>query len=122
MPNLPASAKAKCHVRVGDQVVVLSGRTKGKKGTVIRVFPADQRALVDGEAAIFDTKHIKANPQAQQEGGRQQKQRPLHVSKLALVDPTTGKPTRVKRERAADGSMVRVGKKSGHRFTTAAKA
>jgi large subunit ribosomal protein L24 len=114
--KLPKPAKApKLHVRTGDAVVVTSGDNKGKTGTVIKVFPDSQRALVDGDAAIYDIRHKKANPQAGVEGGRIQKLRPLHVSKLALVDPTTGKATRVKRERTADG-VVRVAKKSGHRF------
>ena len=106
----------KCHVRTGDKVVVLSGDSKGKTGTVIKVFPLDQRALVEGDAAIYDTKHVKANPQAGVEGGRVQRLRPMHVSKLALLDPTTNKATRVRRERT-DAGVVRVAKKSGHKFT-----
>ena len=116
----PVSATRKVHVRRGDKVVVLSGDTRGKTGTVIKVFPAEQRALVDGDAAIYDTKHIKPNPQANIEGGRQQKLRKLHFSKLALLDPTTNKPTRVKRERT-DKGVVRVSKKSNHRFEASAK-
>ena len=116
----PAATTKKLHVRRGDKVVVLSGDTRGKTGTIIKVFPAEQRALVDGDAAIYDTKHVKANPQANIEGGRQQKLRPIHVSKLALLDPTTNKPTRVKRERT-DKGVVRVAKKSNHRFETSAK-
>ena len=106
----------KCHVRTGDKVVVLSGDTKGKTGTVIKVFPLDQRALVEGDAAIYDTKHVKANPQAGVEGGRVQRLRPMHVSKLALLDPTTNKAARVRRERT-DAGVVRVAKKSGHKFS-----
>jgi large subunit ribosomal protein L24 len=115
-----ADKAAKLHVRRGDKVVVLSGDNRGKTGTIIKVFPAEQRALVDGDAAIYDTKHVKPNPQANIEGGRQQKLRPIHVSKLALLDPTTNKPTRVKRERT-DKGVVRVAKKSNHRFETSAK-
>jgi large subunit ribosomal protein L24 len=95
--------------------VVLSGDNKGKMGTVIKVFVAEQRALIEGDAAVYDTKHVKANPQAGIEGGRIQRLRPLHVSKLALVDPTTGKATRVRHERS-DNGLIRVAKKSGHRF------
>jgi large subunit ribosomal protein L24 len=114
--KLPRPVKPpKCHLRTGDLVVVLSGDNRGKTGTVIKVFPRDQRALVEGEAAIYDIKHRKANPQAGVEGGRIQRQRPLHLSKLALVDPTTGKATRVRHERTAEG-MVRVAVKSKHRF------
>ncbi len=116
----PVAATKKLHVRRGDKVVVLSGDNRGKTGTIIKVFPVEQRALVDGDAAIYDTKHVKANPQANIEGGRQQKLRPIHISKLALLDPTTNKPTRVKRERT-DKGVVRVAKKSNHRFETSAK-
>lgn len=119
--KLPRPDKAlKCHVRTGDMVMVTCGDNKGKKGTVIKVWPTRQRALVDGDAAIYDIRHTKANPQAGVEGGRVQKLRPVHVSKLALIDPTTGKPTRVRHERSAEG-MVRVAKKSGHRFAGTAQ-
>ena len=110
----------KIHVRTGDQVMVISGSNKGKVGTVIKVFVDNQRALVEGAAAVYDTKHVKANPQAGVEGGRIQRLRPLHVSKLALVDPTTSKATRVKHERS-DAGLVRVAKKSGHRFPVTSK-
>ncbi len=114
--KLPQPEKnLKCHVRTGDKVIVLSGDNKGKTGTVIKVFPQEQRALVEGDAAVYDTKHVKANPQAGVEGGRVQRLRPVHVSKLALLDPTTNKATRVRHERTADGA-VRVAKKSGHKF------
>ncbi len=114
--KLPQPEKnLKCHVRTGDKVIVLSGDHKGKTGTVIKVFPQEQRALVEGDAAVYDTKHVKANPQAGVEGGRVQRLRPVHVSKLALLDPTTNKATRVRHERTADG-VVRVAKKSGHKF------
>jgi len=113
------SKPVKSHVRTGDRVVVITGKTKGKQGTIIKVFPLEQRALVDGEAAIYDTKHVKPNPQAQQAGGRQQKLRPIHISNLALVDPTTGKATRVRHEKNDKGKTVRVSKKSGHVFVPA---
>ena len=105
----------KCHIRTGDEVVVLSGKARGKKGRVIRVWPSKQRALVDGEAAVQETKHVRANPQAGIEGGRQQRLRPIHISNLALLDPTTGKPCRIRRERVGK-NVVRVSKQSGHRF------
>ena len=79
-----------------------------------------QRAIIDGEGGVYETRHVKPNPQAGVEGGRIKRLRPIHVAKLALLDPTTNKPARVRHDRTADG-MVRVAKKSGHRFTTAAK-
>jgi large subunit ribosomal protein L24 len=107
----------KCHIRTGDKVVLLTGpkERRGKTGTVIRVFPKLLRALVEGDCAAYDTKHVKANPQAGVEGGRVQRLRPIHISNLALLDPTTGKATRVRRERSEQG-VVRVAVKSGHRF------
>jgi large subunit ribosomal protein L24 len=119
--KLPRPIKPpKIHVRTGDSVIVLSGDNRGKKGVVLRVFPREQRALVEGDAAIYDTRHVKANPQADIKGGRIQRLRPMHISKLALVDPTTGKATRVKVERTENG-VVRIAKKSGHRFPVSAK-
>jgi large subunit ribosomal protein L24 len=108
---------AKCHIRTGDQVVLLTGpkAVRGKKGTVIKVFPREQRAIVEGECAVYETKHVKANPQAGVEGGRIRRLRPVHISNLALLDPTTNKPTRVRHERT-DNGVVRVATKSGHRF------
>lgn len=114
-PQLPNDAK--CHVRTGDKVILLTGpkAVRGKTGTIIRVFPRLQRAIVDGDCAQYQTKHVKANPQAGVEGGRTRRLRPVHISNLALVDPTTNKPTRVRHERTENG-VVRVAKKSGHRF------
>ncbi len=107
----------KCHIRTGDTVVLLSGpaERRGKTGTVIRVWPRRGRALVEGECAPYDIRHVKANPQENQEGGRQRRLRPIAISNLALLDPSTGKPCRIRRERA-DGRVVRVSKQSGHRF------
>jgi large subunit ribosomal protein L24 len=120
--KIPRPAKApKCHVRRGDQVIVLSGASRGKTGTVIKLFPFDQRALVEGEAAQYDTRHVKANPQANVQGGRVQRLRSIHISKLALLDPTTKKAAKVRHERT-DKGMVRVAKKSGHRFLESAGA
>lgn len=108
----------KCHIRTGDTVVLISGpkERRGKSGTVIRVFPRRQRAVVDGPCAAVDVRHIRANPQANVEGGRVTRLRSIHISNLALLDPETGKPTRVRRERDENGKLVRVSKKSGHRF------
>ena len=105
----------KSHVRKGDNIIVLSGKKRGKTGTIVEVQVSKQRVLVDGDAAVYHTKHVRANPQANVEGGRIQKMRPIHISNVALVDPESGKATRVRRERTADG-VVRVSKKSGHKF------
>jgi large subunit ribosomal protein L24 len=108
----------KCHIRTGDSVVLITGPKdrRGKTGTVLRVFPRRQRAIVEGECAAMDVRHVKPNPQANQEGGRISRLRTIHISNLALLDPTTGKATRVRRERDENGKVVRVATKSGHRF------
>jgi large subunit ribosomal protein L24 len=120
-PLLPNHAK--CHLRTGDKVVLLTGpkAVRGKSGTVIKLFPRELRAIVEGDCAQYETKHVRANPQAQVEGGRIRRLRPVHISNLALLDPTTGKPTRVRHERSDQGA-VRVAKKSGHRFPAGAPA
>ncbi len=110
----------KCHVHVGDKIIVRSGDAKGKTGTVIKVWPMKQRALIEGEASLYDTRHVRANPQANVEGGRIRRLKPIHLAKLALVDPTTSKPTRVRRERT-DAGVVRVAVKSKHRFENSAR-
>lgn len=113
----PVVVQSKVHVRTGDQVIVLSGDAKGKTGTVIKMFPKELRALVDGDAAIHDTRHVEANQQTQTEGGRIKRLRKIHISKLALLDPTTNKAaTRVKHD-----AGVRVARVSGHRFAVSAK-
>lgn len=99
----------KLHVRKGDTVVVLSGKHKGKTGKVLAASPRDQKVLVEGVNLV--TKHVKpsfANPT----GGRIEVEIPLHASKVALIDPETNKPTRV-RKQIVDGKKVRVAAASG---------
>jgi len=115
MPNATTSSRPRCHVRKGDTVMVISGQNRGKTGTVIKVWPVDQRVLVDCDAAFYHTHHVKPDPQRRIEGGRVQRLRPIHISNVQLLDPTTSKPCRVRRERV-DGKLVRVSKRSGHRF------
>ncbi|MFW5882225.1 MAG: 50S ribosomal protein L24 [Planctomycetota bacterium] len=107
--------RAKCHVRTGDTVMVISGANKGTTGTVIEVDPKRQRVVLDGEAAVYHTKHLRGDPNRNIEGGRVEKPRAIHISNVLLLDPETRKPTRVRRERT-DGKVTRVSVKSGHRF------
>jgi large subunit ribosomal protein L24 len=96
-------------IKKGDQVVVLSGRDKGKKGEVFRVVPKEGRALVRGVNMV--RRHQKQSPQ--QEGGVIAKESSIHLSNLALEDPKDGKPTRVGFKRLEDGTKVRFAKRSG---------
>ena len=96
-------------IRKGDTVVVLSGKDKGKTGEVVRSIPKDSKVVVAGvNVAVRHRKATQANPQ----GGLERKEAPMHVSKVAVADPKTGKPTRVRFEER-DGKKVRVAAKSG---------
>lgn len=96
-------------IKKGDQVIVLSGRDKGKRGEVIRVMPKDNRALVRGVNMV--RKHQKQT--AAQEAGIVSKEAGIDLSNLALEDPKDGKPTRVGFKFLADGKKVRFAKRSG---------
>jgi len=96
-------------IRKGDKVVVLSGRDKGKTGEVISSSPKDSKVVVSGvNVATRHRKPTQLNPQ----GGLERREAPLHVSKVALVDPKSGKATRVRFETRGD-KKVRVAAKSG---------
>ena len=100
---------AAAKIRKGDQVVILSGKDKGKTGEVIRSMPKDSKVVVSGvNVAARHRKPSQVNPQ----GGIERKEAPLHVSKVAIADPKTGKPSRVRFE-TRDGKKVRVAAKSG---------
>ena len=100
---------AAAKIRKGDTVVVLSGKDKGKTGEVIRSMPKDMKVLVAGvNVGARHRKPTQTNPQ----GGIERKEAPLHVSKVAIADPKSGKPTRVRFEER-DGKKVRIAAKSG---------
>jgi large subunit ribosomal protein L24 len=96
-------------IKKGDKVVVLTGRDKGRSGEVLKVMPTENRALVRGVNVV--TPHQKQT--AAQEGGLVRKEAPIHLSNVALSDPTTGKPTRVGFKTLEDGRKVRFAKASG---------
>ncbi|MFC3860541.1 50S ribosomal protein L24 [Deinococcus antarcticus] len=99
----------KLHFKKGDTVIVLSGKHKGQSGKVLLALPRDQKVVVEGVNIV--TKNVKpsfSNPN----GGQEQRELALHASKVALVDPETGKATRV-RKTIVDGKKVRVAVASG---------
>ena len=96
-------------IKKGDQVVVLTGRDKGKTGEVVQVMPKEERALVRGVNLV--KRHQRQT--AGQEGGIISKEAPIHLSNLAYADPKDGKPTRVGFKVLDDGRKVRVAKRSG---------
>ncbi|MEM5582450.1 MULTISPECIES: 50S ribosomal protein L24 [unclassified Roseibium] len=96
-------------IKKGDTVVVLTGRDKGKSGEVIQMVTADNKALVRGINMV--RRHQKQSQN--QEAGIVAKEAPIHLSNLALIDPTDGKATRVGFKVQDDGTKVRVAKRSG---------
>ena len=100
---------AAAKIKKGDRVVVLSGKDKGKHGEVVRSLPKEMKVVVSGVNVV--TRHKKPS-QANPQGGLERSEAPLHVSKVAIEDPKTGKPTRVRFEER-DGKKVRVAAKSG---------
>ena len=96
-------------IRRGDDVIVLSGRDKGKKGAVLKVDPKKRRAVVQGvNLAKRHTAPTQGDP-----GGIKEKELSIHLSNLALEDPKTGEPTRVGFKTLKDGTKVRVARRSG---------
>jgi len=96
-------------IRKGDLVVVTTGKEKGKKGSVLRVL--ESKVLVEGINRV--KKHQRPNPVKGQTGGIIDKEMPLHISNVMLVNPATGKGDRVAIKTSADGKRVRVYKSSG---------
>jgi large subunit ribosomal protein L24 len=97
-------------IKKGDQVVVIAGAAKGTTGTVSRVIPEFSQVIVEGVNRV--KRHQKPTPR-NPEGGIIEKDRPIHISNVALVDPSTNKPTRVRFQVDADGKKSRVAVKSG---------
>jgi large subunit ribosomal protein L24 len=93
------------HVRSKDTVLVLSGKSRGRRGRVLSVSPAADRALVEG--ANMAKKHARANPRKGVKGGILEREAAIHVSNLMVICPQCGKPTRVGYERLANGRKVR---------------
>ena len=105
-----ASKKIKLRIKSGDTVKVISGNDKGKTGEVQRVYPALNKAKVEGIRMV--TKHQK--PSAENtEGGRVQEEALIHISNLMLVDPATGEAARVGRRHNDQGKLQRFSKKTG---------
>ena len=96
-------------IKKGDKVIVTTGRDRGKKGEVIKVFPTENRALVSGVNTV--KRHQKQSQK--QQGGIVTKELPVQLSNLAHVDPKSGEATRVGWKILGDGRRVRFAKKSG---------
>jgi len=97
-------------VRTDDEVMVISGKDRGKTGRVIEVDPAKQRVYVEGLNIV--KRHQRPRPGTTEAGGVIEKPGPIHISNVALIDPKDGKPTRTRVE-VRDGKRVRVAVRSG---------
>ena len=100
----------KFHIRKGDTVFVNAGEDKGKTGKVIRVITEKKRAVVEGLNIV--SKNQKPNAKYPQ-GGIIKMEAPIHISNLNVVDPASGKPTRIGRKKNEEGKTIRYAKKSG---------
>ncbi|MFN7489473.1 MAG: 50S ribosomal protein L24 [Chryseotalea sp.] len=100
----------KLHIRKGDTVQVIAGDDKGKTGKVLEVIASKNRAVVEGIAIV--TKHTKPSA-GKPEGGIKKTEGTINISNLMLVDPASGKPTRVGRKLNAEGKLQRYAKKTG---------
>ena len=101
---------SKLHIKKGDMVYVNAGDEKGKEGKVLSVDPQKSRAIVEGVNMVKkSTKPSAAHPQ----GGIIETEAPIHISNLNVIDPKTGKPTRIGRRLGENGKLVRYAKKSG---------
>jgi large subunit ribosomal protein L24 len=98
-------------IRKGDEVIILTGKDKGKTGNVVKAFPDDDKVVVDNVNMV--KKHQKPNPAMNVPGGIIEKEMPVHVSNVALVNPATGKADRVGFKTLDDGRKVRVFKSNG---------
>ena len=101
----------KTKIRKGDSVIVIAGKNRGTRGKVLRMIPASGKAIVEGVNMI--KRHTKPNPQRQIQGGVVEREAPIALCKLMVIDPDSGKPTRVGFQRNDDGSVSRVARRSG---------
>lgn len=113
MPRLKKvleSHNNKLHVKKDDNVIVISGKDKGKKGRVIAAYPRENRVLVEGVNMVKKhTRPSQVNPQ----GGIIEQEAPIHASNVMHVDPKSGKPTRIGYKVDGNGKKVRIAKRSG---------
>jgi large subunit ribosomal protein L24 len=103
------STRLQTPVRKNDNVLVTTGKDRGKKGRVLKVLPAKNRVVVEGVNII--KRHTKPNPQKQIKGGVVEREAPVHASNVQVVCPECGKATRIGRKILGDGRKVRICRK-----------
>ena len=102
---------AKPKLRKGDEVVVIAGKDRGRKGRILRVMPVASRVIVERVNMI--KRHTRPNPAKNIAGGISEREAAIHISNVMLVDPDRNVATRIARRRDAEGNPERVAKKSG---------
>lgn len=112
--GVPANPMAvtKANIVKGDTVLLRRGKEKGRRGVVKAVFPKDGVATVEGLNVV--KRHTKPGQAGAQSGGIIEKEAPIPLSALMVIDPKTNRPTRVRRTRLPDGTTVRVGRSGEH--------
>jgi large subunit ribosomal protein L24 len=104
-------SRLKTPVRKNDEVIVIGGKDRGKRGRVLQVLPEKNRVLVEGVNVI--KRHTRANPQRNVKGGIVEREAAIHASNVMPIDPDSGKPTRVGRKVMDDGRRVRISRRTG---------
>ena len=105
------AGKKRSKIKKNDQVVIIAGRDKGKRGRVLEVAPITGKIKVEGAGVI--KRHQRANPQSNRGGGIIEKEAFISISNVQLIDPQSGKPTRIRYQVEGDGSKIRVAAGSG---------
>ena len=105
------AGKKRSKIKKNDQVVIIAGRDKGKRGRVLEVAPITGKVKVEGAGVI--KRHQRANPQNNRGGGIIEKEAFINISNVQLIDPQSGKPTRARYQIEGDGSKIRVAAGSG---------
>ena len=98
-------------LRKNDQVMVIAGKDRGRQGRILRIMPGRSRVIV--ELVNLIKRHMRPNPSKNIAGGISEKEAPIHISNVMLVDPDRNVPTRIGRRRDSDGNPERFAKKSG---------
>jgi large subunit ribosomal protein L24 len=104
-------SRLKTPVRKNDEVIVIGGKDRGKRGRVLQVLPEKNRVLIEGVNMI--KRHTRANPQKNIKGGIVEREAAIHASNVMPIDPDSGKPTRVGRKVLDDGRRVRISRRTG---------
>jgi len=98
-------------IRRNDNVLIITGKDRGKRGRVLIVLPEKNRVVVEGVGII--KRHTRPNPQKNIKGGIVEREAAIHISNVMLVDPETNEPTRLGSKTLPDGTRVRISRKSG---------